>query len=63
MNYTQTKVLLIEDNEGDRRFLKDVLHIACPAKYEITEASTLNEGMGLLTNASFDIVLTAAKLT
>lgn len=62
MHSIKTKVLLIEDNKGDIRLLEDMLNIAHPRRYEIMVASTLNEGLTLLTANTFDVVLTDLNL-
>ena len=57
MTTIKKKILLIEDNAGDSRLLKELLNDARPGKYEITSAATLYEGLELLAKDKFDIVL------
>lgn len=62
MNRIETKILLIEDNEGDARLLKELLSFSSPGRYEFTQAETLKAGMAILTENSFDAVLTDLNL-
>ncbi|MFK8068751.1 MAG: EAL domain-containing protein [Gammaproteobacteria bacterium] len=50
--------MLIEDNLGDIRLLEVLLTEARPDKYKITPAMTLREGLRLLKNNNFDVVVT-----
>ena len=62
MQTTKMKLLLIVDNEGDRRLLEVLLKDARPEKYEIISAGTLNKGLEILAKDKFDIVLTDLNL-
>lgn len=62
MSTTGTRVLLIEDNEGDARLLKDLLDIARPGKYDVTNVSMLKDALIMLKESSFDAVLTDLNL-
>ena len=57
-------VLLIEDNDADSRYLKEMLRDVAAGKHLITLAYTANEAMTFLkdTNNVFDIVLTDLDL-
>lgn len=57
-----TKILLIEDNEGDSRLLQELLYDAHPGRYEISSAVTLQEGLTYLNSGEFDVVLTDLDL-
>ena len=50
------RILLIEDNPGDVRLIKEILS---PAKggFEITAAEKLGDGLKLLSEKSFDLLL------
>ncbi len=58
----KTKVLLIEDNDGDTRLLKDLLDTSSPGRYKLISTETLKAGITLLTNDDFDAVLTDLNL-
>jgi len=62
MPTTKIKILLIEDNAGDFRLLKELLNYAHPGKYKISSVATLNEGLEILVEGKFDIVLTDLNL-
>jgi len=63
MSSYKIKILLIEDNAEDFRLLKELLNDARPGKYEITSVVTLNEGLVILAEDTFDIVLTDLNLS
>jgi len=50
------KVLLIEDNNADARFISEMLKQIKP-KFEIHHATRLNEGLELLEKDNFDVLL------
>jgi PAS domain S-box-containing protein len=57
-----TKVLLIEDNPGDARLVKEMLAEApvmtgAGSSYHLTVARRLSEGLESLSEASFDVIL------
>jgi diguanylate cyclase (GGDEF)-like protein len=62
MKLSKIKILLIEDNEGDARLLKELLNDARPGKYSISSAYTTQEGLALLETDKFDIVITDVNL-
>ncbi len=62
MKSEKISILYIEDNEGDIRLLKDLLHNARDGKYEITTTVTLKGGLAQLADNQFDVVLTDLKL-
>jgi len=57
-----TKILLIEDNPGDSRLIKELLNIAFPEKYHIKTELSLNDGLKTLVEEKFDVVLTDLNL-
>lgn len=56
------KILLIEDNEADSRLVKELLFDAHPERFTIIPVVTLQEGLSLLLDSNFDIVLTDLNL-
>lgn len=62
MSSFQTRILLIEDNEGDARLLTELLTFSSPGRYELVQVGTLKEALALLTNHSFNVVLTDLNL-
>ncbi|HIM07743.1 MAG TPA: GGDEF domain-containing response regulator, partial [Gammaproteobacteria bacterium] len=56
------KILFIEDSAADARLLKELLHDAQPTKHLVTSAYTANEGIALLEDKYFDIVITDLNL-
>jgi DNA-binding NarL/FixJ family response regulator len=57
MNLRLTNVLLIEDNPGDRRLIKDFLSGSGDEHYIIKQADTLRIGLKLLNENEIDIIL------
>ena len=51
------KVLLIEDNDADARFIREMFKEIKTTKYEVSHAKRLDEGLKLLDNGSFDVLL------
>jgi signal transduction histidine kinase len=51
------KVLLIEDNPGDVRLIREMLSGARHVRYDVKHTSRLADGLALLTGQAFDIVL------
>jgi diguanylate cyclase (GGDEF)-like protein len=62
MQKIKIKVLLIEDNVTDVRLLKELLADAQLNKHLVTTAYTANEGIALLQQKGFDIVITNLNL-
>lgn len=62
MNNEKIRVLLIEDNEGDARLLNELLNIARPGKYKITNVVTLQEALAYIDKSHFDVVITDLNL-
>jgi two-component system cell cycle response regulator len=56
------KVLLIEDNPGDARLVKEMLAQGRSAAFELESCERLQAGMELLENKGFDVVLTDLNL-
>jgi Flp pilus assembly CpaE family ATPase len=55
------RLLLIEDNPGDRRLVREYLR-DCGEQYSVEEAATLVHGLEFLARSHFDLVLTDAGL-
>ena len=51
------KVLLIEDNLGDARLVKEMLADAGASKFSLTHVGLLSEGLSLLRNESHHVIL------
>jgi diguanylate cyclase (GGDEF)-like protein/PAS domain S-box-containing protein len=51
------RVLLIEDNPGDARLVKEMLVDAGASKFSLTHAGLLSEGLTLLRNGSHHVIL------
>jgi diguanylate cyclase (GGDEF)-like protein len=62
MHKTKINVLLIEDNATDVSLLKELLADAQPNKHIVTSSCTANEGVALLQDKEFDIVITNLNL-
>jgi len=56
MKNESIKVLLIEDNEADTRFISEMFKEIKP-KFELQHATKLNEGLNLLKSGDFDVLL------
>ena len=54
----QIRILLIEDNPGDTRLLKEYLNADSSVKYDVFNAETLAEGLNILGQRTIDIVIT-----
>lgn len=52
------EILLVEDNPGDAGLIEDMLEEFSSFPYELKNAVTLNEGLNLLKENSFDVILT-----
>jgi len=57
MNSKPIKILLIEDNPGDARYLQELLADVKSNPSVLMRASLLSEGLELLSRAEFDIIL------
>jgi PAS domain S-box-containing protein len=51
------KVLLVEDNPGDARLIREMLKEAATAQFELVHVVRLDEALKLLGEASFDVLL------
>ncbi|HMK74715.1 MAG TPA: response regulator, partial [Thermodesulfobacteriota bacterium] len=51
------RVLLIEDNPGDARLVKEMLVDAGASKFSLTHAGLLSEGLSLLKDESHHVIL------
>jgi len=56
MKSESIKVLLIEDNEADARFIREMFKEIEP-KFDLQHVQKLNEGLELLKNNKFDVLL------
>ena len=56
------KILLIEDNPGDAYLIEDHLEEFANFSYEIKNVGTLNDGLSILREQSFDVVLSDLTL-
>lgn len=52
-----TTVLLIEDNPGDARLIKEMLRFSSTTRFELTQVECLDEAFKVLEGGSFDIIL------
>ena len=51
------RVLLIEDNPGDARLLRELLNESGPSSVEVREAATLESGFEMLGREKYDVIL------
>jgi DNA-binding response OmpR family regulator len=51
------KVLLIEDNDADARFISEMFKEIKTTKYEVSHVKRLDEGLKLMDKDSFDVLL------
>jgi DNA-binding NtrC family response regulator len=54
---TPQSILLIEDNPGDRRLIKEMLNEIATFNYQLSTAETLKEGIELIKNNQFVLIL------
>jgi two-component system cell cycle response regulator len=52
-----TKILLIEDNPGDVRLLKEILTDVNTGQYKVVHVDCLSKGLKILSENSFDLIL------
>ncbi len=57
MERKQIRVLLIEDNPGDVRLIKEMLREADPVHFKLESADQLSEGLKLIAKGGFDLLL------
>src|SRR5919199_1622128 len=57
MNTEHLNILLIEDNPGDQRLIREMLTGAKQTKFDVEVAGRLSEGMRYLADSSFDAIL------
>ncbi len=62
MEQEATKVLLVEDNPGDARLLREMLAEISSPRFSVTSADTLDEASQRLDRERFDVVLLDLKL-
>jgi len=53
----QIQVLLVEDNPGDVRLIRELLKEAVSAEFNITPAGDLGETLERLSEGKFDVIL------
>jgi len=53
----QIKVLLVEDNPGDVRLIRELLKEAASAQFNVTPASDLGEALELVVDKELDVIL------
>jgi CheY-like chemotaxis protein len=51
------KILLVEDNPGDARLIREMLKESGSTEFELTHVSTLAEGLDQVSHSKFDVVL------
>ena len=52
-----TKVLLVEDNDGDALLTRELIREVSPNGYSVVHVSRLRDALSLLNEEAFDIVL------
>ena len=57
MGHRPVHILLVEDNRGDARLIREMLAEAGAARFELTQAGRLDEALKCLDRASVDVVL------
>ena len=62
MSDRQIKVLLIEDNPGDARLVREMLAESGEGRFVLYHAERLSTGLDRLSKADFDVVLTDLSL-
>jgi PAS domain S-box-containing protein len=58
----KVEILLIEDNPGDAGLIEDMLEEFADFPYELKNVETLNEGLSLLKERPFDVIMTDLRL-
>ncbi len=58
----KVEILLIEDNPGDACLIEEMLEEFADFPYELKNVETLNEGLSLLKERPFDIILPDLRL-
>ena len=56
------EVLLIEDEEGDRQLVQELVALKGRGRVHITEVSDLHSGLALLDSRRFDLILLDTRL-
>ena len=57
MNNKHTEILLIEDNPGDARLIREVLGESAQVEYQLESAGLLSKGLECLVRGGIDVVL------
>jgi PAS domain S-box-containing protein len=60
--YEKVEVLLFEDNPGDAGLIEEMLEEFADFQYKLTKVETLNEGLSLLKEKPFDVILSDLRL-
>jgi PAS domain S-box-containing protein len=58
----KVEILLFEDNPGDTALIEEMLEEFADFPYELKNVETLNEGLSLLEEFSFDVIITDLRL-
>ena len=58
----KVEILLFEDNAGDACLIEDMLEKFADFPYKLKSVETLNEGLSLLKERPFDVILTDLRL-
>jgi len=58
----KVEILLFEDNPGDASLIEEMLEKFSDFPYKLKNVGTLNEGLSLLKERSFDLILTDLSL-
>jgi CheY-like chemotaxis protein len=51
------KILLVEDNPGDARLIREMLKESGSTEFELTHVATLGEGLDQVSHSKFDVIL------
>src|SRR6267143_4109992 len=54
---TQTKILLVEDNEGDARLTQELIRESHPSQFSFVHVSRLSAALRRLNSERFDVAL------
>ena len=58
----KVEILLFEDNPGDAGLIEEMLEEFADFPYELKNVETLNEGLSLLEELPFDVIMTDLRL-
>jgi DNA-binding NtrC family response regulator len=57
VNRSRYRILLVEDNPGDARLFKEMLSEASDLEFEIEQAGTLSEALGVVSRCGCDLIV------